>query len=295
MKQFVFLDEREVWWKAAIEASREFGYTGKRIIRGTQMPEGALGFIRPHAEPAALRLNQLDYTQMCQRGVVLQDTGQMTCYEDKTLQYHRWGRWMPRTWVFNSLATAMEALAGLPLPIVSKDNEGASSINVRILKTAVELQKHVVDVFAGRVTVNPCSGGRSFQQRGYVFLQEFIPHKVTWRVNAIGNARGIFMRRNYPDRPVAQTGNTDPVKVLDPFCERLLDWCDMVFDCLDTQWCALDVLDADGEFRLLETSLAWPWPSPGDCDNATLFRSKYRWIDMWRCMFSQYAEGAWVR
>lgn len=295
MNQFVVLDEREIWHRPMIQAAKEFGYAGRRIRRGEEMPQGSLGFIRPHADPAVLRINQMDYLTMCARGEVLQDAGQMTCYENKTLQFERWGHWMPPTWAFTSLETALAAIGELPFPIVSKANEGASSYNVRIIETPDALRAHIEDVFAGRVMVNPCSsGGRSFKQSGYVLLQEFIPHEVTWRVNAIGNARGIFKRRNYPDRPVAQTGNTDPVKTLDSLMEALLDYADRVFADIKSKWCALDILHVGGtEFKLLETSLAWPWPSPGDCNAATLFRSPYIWIDMWRCMFQQYAEGAW--
>jgi hypothetical protein len=298
VERFAILDERDVWWRAAIEAGRQFGFAGERIRRGSEMPQGALGFIRPHADPGTLRTNQQDYVAMCERGTVLQDVGQVTCYENKTVQWQRWGQWMPQTWVLTSLAAVMDVIDELPLPIVSKANEGASSVNVRVIDNRDALRRHVEAVFAGRVMVNACSSvGRPFPQTGYVFLQEFVPHTITWRVNAIGDARAIFMRSNYPNRPVAQTGNTVPVKRLDDFTERLIAFSDGVFADLDTRWCALDVLDAGGEFRLIEASLAWPWPSPGDCDNATFFRStrQYVWRQMWHCMFNEYREGAWTQ
>jgi glutathione synthase/RimK-type ligase-like ATP-grasp enzyme len=236
--------------------------------------------------------------------MVIQDAGQVEVYENKTEQFRRWGKWMPDTWVFNNAEAAMEVAFELPYPIVSKANEGASSVNVRIIPTKHDLERHILDVFSGRVMVNSCSGVNSrmrFAQNGYIFLQRFIPHQITWRVNAIGEARAIFKRYCYKNRPVAQTGNVDPVLEIDPFVERLLTFSDEVFKDLGTKWCAIDILhdEATDKLFLLETSLAWPWPSPGACMSAPLFKPdgtwQWSWNKMWHCMFEQVEEGVWAR
>lgn len=302
--KFVILDERDIWYRAACSAAAEFGYDAKRIFRGTQMPAGSLGFIRTHADKEALLINQEDYNIMASRGVVIQDKAQVNVYENKTEQFLRWGRWLPETWVFTDEASALEMTSEMPYPIVSKANEGASSVNVRIIKNKAALEQHIRDVFAGRVLVNACSGAGNkakFSQKGYVLLQRFIPHTTTWRVNAIGNARAIFKRYCYKNKPVAQTGNVDPVMQLDSFTERLLEYSEAVFEDIGSKWCAIDVLhdEASDQLFLLETSLAWPWPSPGACMQAPFFRngliSSRVWKEMWYCMFDQVEEGVWAK
>jgi hypothetical protein len=76
--------------------------------------------------------------------------------------------------------------------------------------------------------------------------------------------------------------------------ESLLEYSDRFFAEAGTKWCALDVLkDGDG-WKVLESSLAWPWPSPGRCNEGTIFRSKNRrWIDMFDVMFDEVEAGAW--
>jgi hypothetical protein len=298
---FWVLDERNVWYAAALAAAFRFGYRGKRIFSGAEVEGEGVGFIRPHADPVALRRNQRDFSLMAERLLMVQDAAMVETYESKSEQFRRWGAWMPLTVRITALDAALEFLAAAPYPLVSKADVGASSVNVRILKDATEAARHVHEVFGPGVIVHHCAGGgggvnAKSVQHDYVLLSEFIPHEITWRVNAIGNARAVFMRHNYPDRPVAQTGNTVPVKVMTPQVESLLEYADAFFAEVGTRWCALDILwdAAIMEWRLLESSLAWPWPSPGDCNAATLFRSPYTWIDMWDCMFSEIENGAWA-
>lgn len=304
MKAFAILDEREIWHAKACAAAVDFGYTPKRIFSGEEMPQGSLGFIRTHADQKALRKNQEDYRIMTSRGVVIQDAAQVEVYENKTEQWRRWGAWMPGTQVFTDKEEALAASRIFAYPIVSKANEGASSVNVRILYNEGQLQQHIEDIFAGRMLVNSCSGvtGRTrFPQNGYVFLQTFIPHRITWRVNAIGNDRAIFKRYCYRHKSVAQTGNVEPVLRLDEFTERLLEFSNRVFDSIKSRWCAIDVLHDELSDRLflLETSLAWPWPSPGTCMQAPLFKRdgtwQRTWHEMWYSMFEQVEEGVWAR
>lgn len=304
MSEFVILDEREIWHESACLAAREFGYNAKRVYCGTQMPQGSLGFIRPHADKDTLVKNQSDYQLMATRGVVIQDRAQVEVYENKTEQFNRWGKWMPETWVFTDEETAIQAAFELPYPIVSKANEGASSVNVRIYNNMTALQHHIHEVFAGHVMVNSCSGVNSrtrFPQKGYVFLQRFIPHTTTWRVNAIGDARAIFKRFCYKHKPVAQTGNVQPVMELDSFVLCVLDFANDIFNDIGSKWCALDILHDEerNKLVLLETSLAWPWPSPGACMQAPLFRNEKKtahvWKDMWHSMFEQVREGVWAK
>ena len=74
------------------------------------------------------------------------------------------------------------------------------------------------------------------------------------------------------------------------------EFADRIFEDIGTQWCALDILHRvqDNRYFLLETSLGWPWPSPGDCDKAPFFGTKHRWDGMWEVMLDEYEAGAWT-
>ena len=288
------LDEREVWWRAIIDAGARHGYQGKRIRSGRETQgQSGIGFIRPHADPKRLKINIVDYHEMANSLLMIQDADQVELYEEKSKQFFLWGDLMPTTWHFESLEPAMELLQACDYPIVSKADVGASSVNVRILADRKSAEKHVRQIFGPGIPVNHCAGGAKSLQHDYVLLQRFIPHQITWRVNAIGNARAVFLRYCYPDRPVAQTGNVEPAMEMTPEIESLLEYSDRVFERIGSKWCALDILKEGDDWKLLETSLAWPWPSPGKCNEGPIFRTERLWIEMFDVMFEEFQRGAW--
>lgn len=299
MPNFYCLDEREIWHKAAIGAAGRAGYKGERIFAGDVVygKPGDIGFLRPHADPRRLPANRVDFERMSKSLTMIQDAGQVQTYEDKSAQFARWGHWMPATWRFTDEAEALAFVAQADYPMVSKANEGASSTNVRVINTRAEMEAHIRQLFGKGVSVNHGASCPNSMQRGYTLLQRFIPHKITYRVNALGDARAVFFRRCYPDRPVAQTGNVEPAFEMTAELESLLAYCDTVFADIGSKWCALDVLKDGDQWRLLETSLAWPWPSPGRCNEGTIFRSPKgrKWIDMFDVMFDELEAGAWAQ
>lgn len=291
--KFYILDEREVWHAAAMQAAVNHGYEATRIKRGYEVDGPGIGFIRPHADPKILQENKDDFSLMARHLKMIQDWPQVEIYEDKSAQFWRWGQWMPDTWRFEDKSKALEFLKSASYPLVSKADVGASSVNVRILKTSEEARQHIVQIFGGGIRVDHCSGTPNSMQRGYALLQRFIPHTVTWRVNAIGNSRAIFKRFCYPDKPVAQTGNVEPVMELSEETQSLLEFSNQFFVAAETKWCAIDVLKDGNQWKLLETSLAWPWPSPGRCMEAPLFGSNRTWKEMFEVMFDEIGSGAW--
>lgn len=293
------LDERETWHGPLIAAAQARGWPARRIRHGHEADGPGLGFIRPHADPEVLPRNLEDDARMRCCLTMVQDRGQVEVYDNKSEQWRRWRAWMPPTWRFESEAEALDFVAAHDAALVSKADVGASSVNVRVLRSRIEQESHIRRVFGAGVEVDHCAGGRGGRrarslQHGYVLLQQFIPHEVTWRVNIIGRSWAIFRRFNYPDRPVAQTGNVEPVRQLDPQTESLLAYCTRLVAALGTRWCALDILKVDhDEWRLLETSLAWPWPSPGDCMQAPFFGdTRRRWKEMWELLLDELEAGA---
>lgn len=306
-KRLTVLDERGNWHGPMREAARARGYETHRINRGYEAPTGGLGFIRPHALPNVLDMNHLDYVQMAERLTMVQDFTQVEVYDDKSAQFWRFGKWLPRTWRFTELEDALAFARQWPVTeaIVSKADVGASSVNVRILRSRKELVDHIRLAFGRGIEVDHCAGGRGKErakskQRGYVLLQEFIPHDVTWRINAIGRGRAGFRRFNGPEGK-AQTGNVEPVMDFSqPTALAVLEFANSIFTAIDTQWCALDILhDVNtGRLYLLETSLGWPWPSPGDCMKAPfvgdLAVRGRTWAEMWDVMLDEYEAGVWT-
>lgn len=292
-------DERHVWWEAIIAAAERAGHRGRRVFTGHQFDDvkpGDIGFLRCHADWRVLPNNRIDYARMVEAGLtMIQDSKQVLCYEDKSMQFRRWFDLMPETWLHTDADAAMGFLDFAPFPLVSKANEGASSTNVRILKDKDEAQKHIAQLFGAGIWVHHGANCPQTRQKGYALLQRFIPHDITYRVNVVGNVRAVFFRRNYPDRPVAQTGNTTAAYEMTPELESLLEYADRVADALGTKWCALDILkDGDG-WKFIESSLAWPWAADSYAD-ATMFRSTKgrKWKDLFDVMFDEYQAGAWA-
>lgn len=295
MKLFV-LDERHVWFESLIKAAKARGYDARRIFRGEEVNTDGVGFIRCHAEPQALQRNQRDYDLMSARLTMVQDEAQVRVYEAKSEQFRRWSEWMPPTWRFTDRDEALQFCEqSAPYPLVSKADVGASSVNVRILKNKHEAIAHVASLFAAGVPVHHCAGNARSVQKGYALLQQFIPHTVTWRVNAVGTKRAAFMRYCYPDKPVAQTGNVGPVMTVTPQVQSLLAYADQVFAAIDTRWCAIDVLQDGDQWRFIESSLAFPWPSPGACGAAPFFGSGKTWNQIWDVMLDELEAGTWQK
>ena len=209
------IDERDVWHAAIIAAAKRAGHQGKRMFTGEKFEDakpGDIGFLRCHADWRRLPDNRRDYSRMLETGLLMiQDQGQIDCYEDKSEQFLRWNHWMPDTWLIADESMALGFVDSYTdWPLVSKANVGASSVNVRILKDKREAQNHVMQLFGVGIEVHHGANCPMTRQKGYALLQRFIPHTITWRVNAMGDARAVFKRYCYKDRPVAQTGNVDP-------------------------------------------------------------------------------------
>ena len=295
MKLFV-LDTRDVWFAAIIKSAKARGYDAKRIFRGEEALGPGVGFIRPHAEPNELRKNHRDFDVMDSRLTMIQDRLMVETYEDKSSQFHQWAEWMPPTWRFTDRDEALQFCEQTaPYPLVSKADVGASSVNVRVLEDKNEAIAHVASLFAAGVSVHHCAGNAKSVQKGYALLQQFIPHTVTWRVNAVGRKRAAFMRYCYPDKPVAQTGNVAPVMTMTPQVESLLEFSNLFFAMADTRWCAIDVLQDGDQWRFIESSLAFPWPSPGACGTSPFFGSGKTWNQIWDVMFDELEAGTWQK
>ena len=262
---------------------------GREVASDPARGDKGFGFIRLSMEPNTLAVNRNDYDVMASCVTMVQDRAQVEVYENKSEQFRRWGRWMPDTWRFTNRDEAMQFLAGCEYPIVGKADQGASSVHVHILDNRKAAERHVEQAFGKGIGLV-----RNQRQHGYVLLQRCIPHTITYRVNILGRARAVFFRYCYPDRMVAQTGNVEPAMEMTPEIESLLEYADRVAADIDTLWCALDILKDGDQWRLLETSEGWPWPSPGTCNEGRIFRSNNRrWIEMFEVLLDEIQADVW--
>jgi hypothetical protein len=124
----------------------------------------------------------------------------------------------PATHVFYDRAAALRRLESEEFPVVAKTGIGASGSGVRILGSRMEAARYVDLAFspkgaARRTGPNLASGGllrrglhyvlhpggirrklgifralRSDVQKGFVILQEFVPHEFEWRAVRIGDS-----------------------------------------------------------------------------------------------------------
>jgi len=286
------LDGKGAWFQHISAAAERRGWEAIDLDGHARVGAG-YGFVRPH--PARLEEHRALDAALRHMVPIVQDRAQVEVYEDKSEQFRRWGSLMPDTWLFDDVDQAMAFRPG-QWPIVSKANEGASSVNVRILYGRRQYEDHVRKVFGPGVEVSRCADGARTIQRGYLLLQQFIPHDRTYRVNIIGRRMAIFERFNYPDRPVAQTGNTKGVIELTDLHHDLLAHAKQIGQVIGSRWVALDILRDGDQWRLLETSLAWPWDPAKYVDVPFIEdgRIKGRWGDLWDVLCEELADGAFA-
>jgi glutathione synthase/RimK-type ligase-like ATP-grasp enzyme len=293
MLDLQIFDSRHVWHEHALKAAHRRGWAAKRITTSPTEPS-RFGFIRPHPGHLADH-QQIDQAMREVCGTMVQDRKQVTLYENKTAQQQFFGHHMPETLSSGILDEAVAFATQQGYPIVSKANEGASSVNVRIIESEAQLQRHLRQVFSKTgIPVHRCADGMMTVQKDYVFLQRFIPHDRTYRVNIIGNRAAIFERYNYADKPVAQTGNTQGIHDYTELHESLLKYAFSVARDIGSKWVALDILrdHERGQWYLLETSLAWPW-NPNDYSDVP-FTGGGTWGAMWDVLYDQLESGVFA-
>jgi len=123
----------------------------------------------------------------------------------------------PKTYIFYNKNEALSFINNYKLPIVAKFNIGASGKGVKIFNDKTKLKKYIEKSFERgirqnwgpnfkmggvpqriyKILLNPRHLIKRFQvyqktyneiQRGFVILQEFIPHNYEWRIVKIGDS-----------------------------------------------------------------------------------------------------------
>jgi hypothetical protein len=284
---------KSCWDKAIIAELRQRpNWTGRKVKASFQLRRPGYVFIRLAMNEKLLQWHRriADIMREVPGMRLIQDPTQVELYEDKIKQTQQFHHWMPHTELAFSEADAQILLPDMTYPFISKAKVGASSCNVRLITNMVEARREIELSFVGDGIPNL---SHYPNQKGYLIWQEYIPHDITYRVNIIGRQFFVFKRYCYPDRPMAQTGNVEPVLVMDDEIASLLEYTKEIAAEIETKWCAFDILKGPNGWLLLETTLGWPWPSPGNCDECVCWNSPHKWADMFKVLFDEIEAGEW--
>ncbi len=92
----------------------------------------------------------------------------------------------PRTWVFHDEAQALDFARGASLPIICKTATGAGASGVSVIRHRRALERIVRESFGPGL--RPKRYDAHDRQRGFVYLQEYLPDVDEWRMVRIGDS-----------------------------------------------------------------------------------------------------------
>lgn len=183
----------------------------------------------------------------------------------------------PKTWVFYNKSDASNFSKSCIYPIVAKLNIGASGNGVQVIKSETDLNSYINRAFAEGISsrtgpklekgnllgrlwsklTNPrqlvnrlktYSQIASDKQKGFVILQEFIPHNFEWRVVRIGDSFFAHKKIKVGEKAsgTLKKGYENP-----PFI--LLDFIKQLTDKFNFRSVAIDVFeDSEGSYLVNE-------------------------------------------
>jgi hypothetical protein len=237
-----------------------------------RQPDQGYVFMHMHHHPQVRLLHKRCMAIMAMNPelVLVPEYRSSVLYDDKVEQARQLARWMPRTNVFYTPNAAKRWLEKNPaMPFMSKSSEGASSHNVRLVRTPDEARLEIKHAFSDLGI--KCRYGQT--QRGYLLWQDFIPGNAgDIRILAIGKKRLVLRRGNRDDRPMASGSGklismTSAMLAKDSEAEQALAVANMFFAQENMNWCGIDMVkDAQGKWYILETTVGWTLNGYYDCE-----------------------------
>lgn len=130
----------------------------------------------------------------------------------------------PRTWVFHSEPDALALANVVDLPVVLKTATGASGHGVWIVRNRAGLIRQIKKAFRRGLLASGYDPRD--RQRGFVYLQEYLPNVEEWRMVRIGDS--FFGHRKDPGAGGLHSGSgkvtwSDPGPVLLSMLKRVTD------------------------------------------------------------------------
>ncbi len=266
MKIWCFDDKQSRWGRMLFIEARKRGIDAELFGHPRQVTGPGFMFYRmEQSEVAKQRKHALVILDI--DGVIgIQKRESIMEYENKVYQAKKYSAWFPETYFVNQEKNARWTALELGFPFISKSRSGSGSDSVRIIPDMTAAFNEAYAVFNGGLTF-----GREVQD-GYLLWQKFLPdNPCAYRVVRVGEWYWMLRVFNRPDAPLASgSGKFEPAV---PVCraERaIFNTAVKFFDAADTKWCGVDLIrdNGEGEWKVLETTLAWNLHSPGanvDC------------------------------
>jgi glutathione synthase/RimK-type ligase-like ATP-grasp enzyme len=221
--------------------------------------EDAIAFVRMNHNPQWRNRDKRLIRKLNLKGVQTIpnfEMGQM--YDDKLKQFRLMFEYMPKTWIFRDLGSAVRWTLDQKYPFISKTSEGAGSKNVRLIETKEQAQSEAEKAF-GEEGLLVHYGLR--QQR-YVLWQRYHPVECDYRVLAIGNRRLIIRRKNRDDRPMAS--GSGKIEFLDPeskLAQSAFKFVDQLVKKFQMPFIGVDLIQVPEGWLLLEVTSSWSLPA----------------------------------
>jgi glutathione synthase/RimK-type ligase-like ATP-grasp enzyme len=230
-----------------------------RMFTRTNEVEGGYCFMHLRQYPPGIDRDREVAEELHKRTTLIPDIAQVRLYEDKEKQVEAFGEWMPETQIFRS----REEVRYLEFPFVSKSRTGASSINVRMVRSRSQADREIDFVFGGGLKIH------KGMQQGYLIWQRFLNgNPGDYRVIRIGRQHMILRRWNRDDKPMASgSGKFTSIVDLDEETAEVLQTSKLFFDQVQTRWCGIDLAqDPDTlEWKVLESTVGWTFKAYLDC------------------------------
>ena len=103
----------------------------------------------------------------------------------------------PQTWVFHDRSQALAFAAVAPIPIVCKTATGSGASGVSRIRSRSVLRQTIKRAFARGL--RPKRFDAHDRQRGFVYLQEYLPDAHEWRMVRIGDSYFGYRKEKGPD------------------------------------------------------------------------------------------------
>lgn len=175
-------------------------------------------------------------------------------YDDKAAQVAALAPWLPATDVIRSAERAESMLERMAYPFISKSRQGASSRNVRLIRSAEQARKEIALAFG------PGIEAKYETQRGYLIWQEFIEGNAgDVRVCIAGDSAFGIERGNRDAVPFASgSGRLKTIAAVDTARRaQAFRMADEIAAALNSRWCCFDFVFRGERAYCLEVSFSW--------------------------------------
>lgn len=255
-------DDRKGWGRRFAGAARAEGFQSVLVADADSVPAGERCFVRLDQQGEELERTKGVALELHERGcIVTPSLDEIRWYDDKIAQGEVLREWMPETRIFTRLEDALAFAAEAEYPLISKASCGASSANVRILRSREEAEAEAQLAFGPGLV---CNYGRA--QKGYVYWQKFVQKQAEYRVTIIGDYLFGHERFDRPEIPLASGSRNYRPLTFDGGQERdVAGFVSMIARTIGTDWMAFDILADSGGLLVLEMSCSFGY-APASVD-----------------------------